>query len=153
VTVLVFRCSSCQTLHEAGDGLAGKKVRCQNCRAWNVVAAPGRPRPKKARPPWWVVIAWYAAPLVFIVACCGLIQGLGYGFRFDAAAVRPDARASFLKVHVGMTAADVRLLMGEPDRKDEVGGARLWTYRNNGDQFVIILDGEGIVANKTFSGR
>jgi hypothetical protein len=95
VAVLHFKCSSCQTLHETGDGLAGKKVRCQNCNAWNVVPRPAKRR-RRGGPWFYHFLKAYSQTCLVVsamLAAAGLPVSLAVGNRWGS-----DAGAAGLVV-------------------------------------------------------
>jgi hypothetical protein len=57
-------------------------------------------------------------------------------------------REGYRNIEVGMGAAEVRQLLGEPDEVSGGDGSR-WTYRNGNSSATVFLDAGGVVVGKS----
>jgi hypothetical protein len=148
-------CPSCAAKMTAPAGAAGKRANCVLCRAVLLVPLRGAlgvsSAPTRRAPPRYDILAVLLALL--LGTAVPLLWPMGLG-PFSAESARPVGltRESYRSIEVGMTAAEVRLHLGEPDEIAAGGAVHHWTYARDDKTATILLEAGGVVVGKSQSG-
>lgn len=148
-------CPSCAAKMTAPADAAGKRANCVLCRAVLLVPLRGAlgvsSDPAGRAPPRYGLLAVFLALL--LGASVPFLWPTGL-WPFSAAGARPVGltRESYRGIEVGMTAAEVRVHLGEPDESAAGAADSRWTYARDDKTATILLDAAGVVVGKSQSG-
>jgi hypothetical protein len=160
--MIPVRCPHCRARYSLPDRMAGASFRCDDC--GRKIHVPGDEEgEEETGSRRRILLLCVGLPLFLILLGGLLIADFASTPKKEAprssetdSRPRPRlTRDSFLQVRIGMTQADVELLLGRPESIKAGEGLNSnvsWNYRGSGGTATIIFNANGVVIAKDQSG-